>query len=67
MTETKAFAAVRTDKGGKARIFAATTRNYANEARALCGSFFTDGWAEAKRQGWRIRPVTISLEKTDDL
>lgn len=66
MHEQRAFAAVRPIKGGKFRVLAGSTQNYAYLARAATGRFFVDGWPEAKRQGWRIRPVIIRLEEQDN-
>lgn len=65
-TEQKAFAAVRTRRDRKERIWAATMQNRARDARLVTGSFFINGWQEAKRHGWRIRPVIIRLEEQDN-
>ncbi|MBB6306285.1 hypothetical protein [Xanthobacter tagetidis] len=60
-TEQRAFAAVWT--GGKRDVIVAgTVRGLASEARAAAAAYWSGGWPEAKRRGWRIRPVLIRVE-----
>lgn len=63
-TEQRAFAAVRPGKN-KPHVIPDTVRFYANQAREAAASYWEGGWPEAKRRGWRIRPVIIRVE--DDI
>jgi hypothetical protein len=61
-TEQKAFAAVHEN----GTIDITTISSTAKIAKFEAGKTWPDGWEEAYRQGWRIRPVIIRLEEQDN-
>lgn len=59
--EQRAFAAARPGKR-RPYILPDTVQYFASDAREAAASFYRGGWPEAKRRGWRIRPVLIRVE-----
>lgn len=60
-TEQRAFAAVSQIKG-REYINAWSIRPLAKQVRTDASLWSCETWAEAKRRGWRIRPVVIVIE-----
>lgn len=58
MREQRAFAAVHENGAIDITTISSTTMI----ARIEAGKTWPGGWEEAKRQGWRIRPVLIRIE-----
>lgn len=60
-TEQRAFAATIVIKG-REYINAWSVRPLAKQVRANAPHWNGETWPEAKRRGWRIRPVLIRVE-----
>lgn len=63
--EHKAYAAVRIGPRGGVNIVSATARDTDKYAQLTAEHHWGKEWDEAKRHGWRIRPVIIRLEERE--